>query len=293
MPRAVGLDRAYREAIDQRRPWTPALLRPALWLDAADLSTISTATGVSQLRDKGPNARNFTQGTGGTQPTLTPNGLNGRNVLSFNGSQWLTSVDTAATWNFLHNTNGSSVFAVWKAGNISDPNAPYGLMGNSAIATANTGYALFFDDRAASSRNEKIITQIVQGVGGVPVVQSVSADQAHPPNVPTILSHIADPNNGAAANRSLIRVNRGAVIQNNVETAAPSASNASFAVQIGAAGNNSSPLVGYIAEIVVLASVASTAVRQQIEGHLAWKWGLRNALTAGHPFANRPPLIGG
>jgi hypothetical protein len=81
--------------------------------------------------------------------------------------------------------------------------------------------------------------------------------------------------------------------QINTQLTAPSASNASFALQIGALGNNVLPLVGYIAEIVVLASVASTQVRQQIEGHLAWKWGLRDALTAGHPFANRPPLIGG
>ena len=287
MPRGISpLD----EAQLQRRLWSPALLRTALWLDAADLSTISTGAGVSELRDKSGNARNFTQGTVGAQPTLTPRGLNGLNVLSFNGSQWLTSVSPAATWNFLHNTNGSSIFAVWKAGNIADPNAVYGLTGTNAATSANIGTYIAYDDRASAPRNNGVLAQVSSG-GSTPV-SAVSADGLMPANTPVILSHIADPNNGTAANRSFVRVNK-TLSQTNTSSTAPSASNASFALQIGALGNNAVPLVGYIAEIVVLASVASTTVRQQIEGHLAWKWGLQNSLIIGHPFANRPPLIGG
>ena len=288
MPRGVSpLD----EARIQGRLWTPAQLRTALWLDAADLSAISVATGASTWRDKSGNQRNFSQPTGGTQPSLTPNGLNGNNVLSFNGSQWLTSDSTVATWNFLHNANGSSVFAVWKSGNISNPNAVYSLLGTSGVATSNIGYALITDDRVALSRSEKVIAQIVRGAAGTEALSNISADLAYPPNTPVILSHISDPNNGTAANRSFLRVNR-TLIQANTTTLAISASNASFALQIGAAGNNAAPLTGYIAEIVVLASIASAKVRQQIEGYLAWKWGLRDALTTGSPFLNRPPLIG-
>jgi hypothetical protein len=289
MPRGVN---QYDEAQLQGRLWTPALFRPALWLDADDLSAISIATGVSEWRDKGPNARNVTQGTGGTQPTLTTNGLNGRNVLSFNGSQYLTSPAATSTWNFLHNTNGSSVFAVWKAGNVSNPNTLYGLMGTNAIASVNAGLALIYDDRSSSSRNDRVICTIERAVGGGSAATNLSADNAHPSNTPVILSHIGDPNNATAANRSSIRVNRGAAIQLNASTLAPSASNASFTLQIGACGNNQIPMVGYIAEIVVLASIASTQVRQQIEGYLAWKWGLQASLSADSPFLNRPPVIG-
>jgi hypothetical protein len=112
-----------------------------------------------------------------------------------------------------------------------------------------------------------------------------------PANTPVIFSHIADPGNGTAVNRSFVRVNK-ALSQANPSTAAPSASNASFALQIGALGNNTLPLVGYIAEIIVLASIASARVRQQIDGYLAWRWALRDALFTGSPFLNRPPLIG-
>ena len=289
MPRGVSpLD----EARLQGRLWTPDQLRTALWLDAADLSTISVTTGISQWRDKSGNQRHFTQGAVGTQPTLTPDGLNGRNVLSFNGSQWLTSISAASTWNFLHNTNGSSTFAVWKAGNSDDPNAICGLLGTSAVATANHGIGLFFDDRARLARHDKIVSQVARGVAGVPASLNLSADGAHPPNTPVILSHISDPGNATAANRSIIRVNNGAAIQLSTATDAASSSNASFTLQIGACGGNASPHIGYIAEIIILASIASARVQQQIKGYLAWRWALRDALITGSPFLNRPPLIG-
>jgi hypothetical protein len=272
----------------QGRLWTPALVRPALWLDAADLSTISVATGVSEWRDKSGNGRHFTQGTGGTQPTFTANGLNSIPVLSFNGSQYLTSPAAVSTWNFLHNTNGSSIFVVWKAGNIADPNAAYGLMGTNAATSANIGTYIAFDDRASVPRNNGVLAQV--SGGGSTSVSAASADNLMPANTPVILSHIADPNNGTAANRSFVRVNK-TLSQINTQLTAPSASNASFALQIGALGNNVLTLTGYIAEIVVLASVASTAIRQQIEGHLAWKWGLRANIVDDHPFKNQPPLI--
>lgn len=286
MPRGVSpLD----DARIQGRLWTPAHLRTALWLDAADLSTISVATGASTWRDKSGNQRNFSQPTGGTQPTLTPNGLNGNNVLSFNGSQWLTSDSTPATWNFLHNANGSSIFAVWKAGNTNDPNAIHGLMGTNGGAAANIGTYIAYDDRASVPTNNRVLAQV--SGGGSTSVSPASADNLMPANTPVILSHIADPSNSTAANRSFVRVNK-TLSQANTQVAAPSAANASFALQIGALGNNILPLTGYIAEIVVLASIASAKVRQQIEGYLAWKWALREALITGSPFLNRPPLIG-
>jgi hypothetical protein len=289
MPRGINI---VDEAILQNRLWTPSVVRPALWLDANDLSTISVATGISEWRDKSGNGRHVSQATGGTQPTFTRNGLNGLSVLSFNGSQYLTSPASVSTWNFLHNTNGSSVFAVWKAGNVSDPNTFYALLGTNGAASANIGYALAYEDRVTSSRNNTAFALVSRGVGGQSAVVNLTADGVHPANTPVIISHVADPNNGTAANRSFIRVNNGAAIQQNTSTLAPSASNASFALQIGASGNNRDPMVGYIAEIVVFSSIVNDRVRQQVEGYLAHKWGLRTSLVASHPFCNRPPLIG-
>jgi len=53
-------------------PWTPANITTALWLDASDASTVTTANGaVSEWRDKSGNARHATNATTATQPAHT------------------------------------------------------------------------------------------------------------------------------------------------------------------------------------------------------------------------------
>jgi hypothetical protein len=56
----------------------------ALWLDAADTSSITASGGaVSQWSDKSGNGRHATQGTAGNRPTTGTRTLNSRNVLDF------------------------------------------------------------------------------------------------------------------------------------------------------------------------------------------------------------------
>ena len=60
------------------RAWTPALLsiRPSLWLDGKDLSTITTSGGVvSQWNDKSGNGRHASQATAGSRPSIVTKGL--------------------------------------------------------------------------------------------------------------------------------------------------------------------------------------------------------------------------
>jgi hypothetical protein len=46
---------------------------------------------------------------------------------------------------------------------------------------------------------------------------------------------------------------------------------------------------GHICEIVIYGRILPEAQRQQVEGYLAWKWGLQSSLPATHPFAKWPP----
>lgn len=51
------------------QPWTPAAITTALWLDAADSSTITlNGSTVSEWRDKSGNARHAAQATAASQP---------------------------------------------------------------------------------------------------------------------------------------------------------------------------------------------------------------------------------
>jgi hypothetical protein len=81
-------------------PMNPRLLRPLaaggfnpsriaglqLWLDAADSSTITTDTGVSEWRDKSATKSVWAQTTGNEQPATGTQTMNGKNVLAFDGS---------------------------------------------------------------------------------------------------------------------------------------------------------------------------------------------------------------
>jgi hypothetical protein len=58
----------------------------SLWLDAADASTVTISTGVSQWNDKSGNGKNAAQGIGNNQPAYVLAARNGRNVCRMDGS---------------------------------------------------------------------------------------------------------------------------------------------------------------------------------------------------------------
>ena len=72
------------EARLQRRLWQPDGLRPSVWLDAADLSTLTLVSGdASEWRDKSGNERHVSQATAARRPTYVEFGLNGRPALDW------------------------------------------------------------------------------------------------------------------------------------------------------------------------------------------------------------------
>jgi hypothetical protein len=69
-----------------RGAWTPAQISTALWLDAADASTITlNGSTVSQWRDKSGNGRNFSQAAAGLQPTYAMTGWVASPAIIFDG----------------------------------------------------------------------------------------------------------------------------------------------------------------------------------------------------------------
>lgn len=270
--------------------WTPAQITTALWLDATDASTITQLSNlVSQINDKSGNARNFTA-SAGARPTLTQNALNELPELSFSGSQWLTSASAASVWAFLHGTTGSSVFTLWKPGIMSNPNTLYGFMGNNAASSASIGLSLWYDDRATQSRDNRISTFITT-TGSNWVVNTTTADNFSTPNQYQVFGWVLNPGATPASARSSVRVNGGTASQTNTDLSAPTSSNPTNVLQIGALGNNSFPLIGGVIEIVIVTGVISDINRQKIEGYMTWRGGLSSSLPADHPYKSAPPTI--
>ena len=60
-------------------------------------------------------------------------------------------------------------------------------------------------------------------------------------------------------------------------------------IYIGTRADSLTTLTASVAEVIVYSTTPTPTQRQQIEGYLAWKWGLVTNLPAGHPYKNYPP----
>jgi len=250
--------------------WTPALITTALWLDAADASTVTTVSGaVSQWNDKSGNARHATQATAGSRPTYTSAGLNGRNILTFDGGDTLVGSAQIANpgfgmfvvCSFSNNTSrmgafdigsqngGANAYCVIEQNTYSSPTQSYGF-----YATGGSFYST-----ALTSAGSKII--------------SATSNAASASNVAATTTYVV--NGSAATLTSTI----GSTTYGTIATG----------YTVGAFQGNILNLTGTVAEAIAFSALVDTTTSQKLEGYLAHKWGLTANLPANHPYKVNPP----
>jgi hypothetical protein len=243
--------------------WTPANISTALWLDAADASTITTVSGnVSEWRDKSGNGRHFSQATTGDRPVYATNALNSKNVINFASTDSLIRV-AAIPFNDLGN---NSLYIV---GNLTGRSDQYNV---ALVITraANRSRAILFNYGGANigKWGTYISADAPSPLGNVGVSYKISemiADQA----TNTYLFYQDGTSQGS----------NGVVNANSIFSATS---------YIGNDPNNAW-LQGNIAEIIFCDEKNSDATRQQIEGYLAHKWGLTANLPSNHPYKSVAP----
>lgn len=270
--------------------WTPAQLTTALWLDAADASTITAVSGgVSQWNDKSGGGINFTQSNSTLRPATNSQTLNGLNVISFDGvddnmnaGDALDNVWTAAG-------GGFNLFCVVRNRNITSSNgAILAKMSNSPVNLRQFGSFL----RTSVSQ---LVTFYAPDVTNYTVVDGSTTIASN--QWVTISQAYSDTGTGSANTTSRVSM----AVDGSVESLTVAASSGFLStitdttglLSIGAiiadGTQNTNNLPGEIAEIVVLPFVASTTDRQKMEGYLAHKWGLAGNLPAGHPYKSTAP----
>ena len=266
MPRGIS---RYDEARLQGRLLTPAFARPDLWYDAADLSTITVATGASQWRDKSGSNRHLVQPTATQQPALSLNAQNGLSVLTFDGSNDFMSNPSvgASGLSVIHII---AVFRMISGGASEDIPMGVGPTGAQGAIRAfyrlNNGTTVGFGGWA---------TDITASVYSYDIGGSF---------------HIFEIFNTQLATPNQIRIGRdGLITTYSVGTLNPTVDGFSVgSLQGGAVGNYYSNIA--VGEILVKYSEWPLRERQLIHGYLGWRWG--TLLDASGPFVNRPPLIG-
>jgi hypothetical protein len=266
----------------------PKLLRPrstgfnpksisglALWLDASDVSTITlNGSNVSQWRDKsGAAAPAAAQSTAASQPAYNSSGVNGRGSIDFDSTESLVFGSSTASFNYLHNSTGATIFCVWKPDATSNPDAIRYLLNNTNNSSASTGISLTFDDRSSVSRNNRILHSVNRGASGAATSSIITNnDFVTAANAFFVFSVVSDNANATAASRLFLYHNGTSSGVANTLTNAAATGNASQNLTIGNFGGGGSP--ASVAEILFYQGVLGTAARQAVERYLGRKYGI-------------------
>jgi len=251
----------------QKNSFTPADITTALWLDAADASTITESGGaVSQWDDKSGNARHLSQATAANQPTYLSTGLNSLPTINFDG-----------TGEFLKNASYEPTGAVTcffaAERTSSSANGTLLLVKTSSIfeitSAPGTNSYLDFTFTGTDSSSPKGIDVSVSTSS--PFVLGVQYDG----------SGTANSDYSARFNGEIQAITSGGPLGYVSETG--------FTIGMrsiqGVGAFN-----GKISELIFINSQSPLVDQQKIEGYLAHKWGLTANLPDDHPYKTAVPV---
>lgn len=263
-------------------PWTPAALGSALalWLDADDASTITlNGSTVSQWNDKSGNARNVSQATAANQPTLTASGLNGKPVLTFDGTDWLFNANPGA---LIRNVAGGTVAAVMNYTDAVSNRIPVTVMNG-------TGLGVRLSTALQTAGTTNILSRRLDADA---TASSVTSPPAYTNGTSIIQVGVARYSAGALDQF----VNGSAAGTGTFPSSGNSSDTDSATLIIGGTSTDDgvtigNQMLGFVGEVVTTNTALSTADRERLEGYFAWKWGLEANLPSDHPFKNTPPTV--
>jgi hypothetical protein len=248
-----------------------------MWLDAADTSTItlSSGTNVSSWRDKSGNGFNGTVVNASVgspvAPSYVTNSINGLSAITMSG----TSYFTGST-----NVNSTTLTAFFIG------NCVFGTGGSSQQRILGLSVP-GLDDYSSTLR--PIPLSVISG--GTQLLAYRNANMASA----TVVS-------GTNFIGCCLFDGTSNYMYKDGTLGTQVASSGTFTTSIYGVGSDAGTqfmsgtsslgtncLVGKIGEILLYNTALTTSQRQQVEGYLAYKWGLTSSLSATHPFKKIQP----
>jgi len=265
----------------QKVNWDPSFISTALWLDAADASTITESGGaVSQWNDKSGNGRNASQPTAINKPTYQSTGLNNKPALSFNGTNSMLGFTDQSLG---QNVGALSYFIVFIANTpaISDYKALFDLNTNGNPDRAS----LYPRSNALEAGGRRLDADSYQ-------FQQVST-LGTSATIGAAIYNYSAATLGVSLNGAALSFRTG-----GFQTSGNTSNTNSTYIALGSTVNPASQFQPFaalscdckISEFVCLQSAASDTDRQKLEGYLAHKWGLTANLPNGHPYKTAVPV---
>jgi hypothetical protein len=233
------------------------------WFDGTDPLGTGTpptnGTSISTWVDKSRNGFNATQGTLANQPVY-----NSAGYLTFNGTNQNLLLPNPGA--LVANTF-FSIFVVEQRG-VATPPARYFLQGNvsAALSQLHIGYYGYNNSFNFNFYNFDLV-----------VINASLMPNYVPGNEPyRIWSYVY----GSQGRRIYIN----GLLSGSDTNSLNLINSAGLAI-----GGNGTYYQGNMNEMIFYKPFIDGFQRQQIEGYLAWKWGLQGNLPANHPFKNAPP----
>ena len=249
--------------------WNPSMISTALWLDAADASTITQSSSlVSQWNDKSGNIRHATASTT-ARPTYSATSFNSKPGLTFDGTANVLRADSLAT---IAQGNDSP----WSA--ICVVSVPSSATFRTLFAFGTSGTTDYFTSAFLDTSNNLILRRREQfGAGDFDV--SAAFSTGTPLLYATVFSGTTS-----------------TLFQNGTQSATGATDSLTFGsnpnqFSIGALARNIVTTFGTptFGELIITSGALSTTNRQKLEGYLAHKWGLGANLPNDHPYKTVGP----
>jgi hypothetical protein len=246
---------------------------PRLWLDAADLSTITDAGAyVSSWRDKSGNGIEYTTNVTGRNAGLVYDGIypgiyfDGNQIRQFQGSSGYLPSTTWTMFIVCNITAGSgTIFMIYKS-------TTAGAVNYIRLRGDTGGVLIQYADTTPASLKSGG-GGFVQGSRGMMAITDNSSRTTVAPDM-------------TSTNGTLMNVNRSG---GTTATVATWLGGVNFGMASTAGGTLSNPFTGYIHEFILYVRDLSYTERHQVEGYLAWKWGIQSKLPNTHPYSKYPP----
>lgn len=261
--------------------WTPADITTALWLDAADATTLFTTdsgstlatngSAVGRWNDKSGNGRNFIQATAGVRPTYTTAAQNSRNVVTVST---LGQLLTYSSGGLMSNVSGGFIC----------------VAGACTATSNNIKTFVFIETSPALTRLNltKDPSNFAQ-TGGRRLTSDSFASISGSVDIGTTGNILFSSVNYAATTLTLFRNGSQDAQSTSFQSAGSTPNDAGNAALFNTTVSNTNNFTGSMFEVIIGHSTPSTDTRQRIEGYLAHKWGLTASLPVDHPYKVDPP----
>jgi hypothetical protein len=259
---------SFANASAQQYKFSPQVVPGlSLWLDGADASSVTLNSGfVTSWRDKSGNGYTTTQTTAAHQPSYSSNFITFGTNSNYYMNMPQSAINNATTWTMFYVFNPSSP-TNWIMSKQYDGSNSYNIVsmtystnsiGFTLVGTTGVPYihmfnaAPYFSGTSALSLTTQIISTVYDGTTLYYYVNGTLFTQT--------AGSFAFPDVTNATNFTL-----GArVVAGSLET--PNVTN----FKLG--------------ELIFYNNSLSTTQRQQVEGYLAWKWGLQTSLPSSNPY---------